>query len=272
MTAQDGLLRAIIDAPDDDGLRLMYADRCDEAGGAERAEFIRVQVEAARLEAAGHTADPWFESANRDCPAQLTFPGCEECSSLIKLRRREDELYGTSEAWMLPGLPAAVDGVVIKQSEFDLGAGFVGLLRRGFVEAVACTLADWYGEACRWCRGTGDYEGRRTNGRKPCPNCCAGRVGGHGPAVVRAQPVTVVVTEKRPNHREAPGGRGWYDHRLRGDGSRPIEDELPGEVWDLLEANVDLRNGWKWWPTEADALAALSAALLAWARAATAGG
>jgi uncharacterized protein (TIGR02996 family) len=45
----DAFLQAIIDTPDDDTPRLVYADWLDEHGEPERAEFIRVQVGLARL-------------------------------------------------------------------------------------------------------------------------------------------------------------------------------------------------------------------------------
>jgi uncharacterized protein (TIGR02996 family) len=45
----DAFLQAILDAPDDDTPRLVYADWLDEHGDPERAEFIRVQCELARL-------------------------------------------------------------------------------------------------------------------------------------------------------------------------------------------------------------------------------
>src|SRR3954471_17475622 len=51
MTREDDLLRAIRHDPDDDSLRLVYADWLEEHGGPEglaRAEFIRVQMELAR--------------------------------------------------------------------------------------------------------------------------------------------------------------------------------------------------------------------------------
>src|SRR5260370_29053710 len=52
------LLQAILDAPDDDGLRLIYADWLEEHGDAARAEFIRVQVERANsLAMAGQQCD-----------------------------------------------------------------------------------------------------------------------------------------------------------------------------------------------------------------------
>src|SRR5947209_5479870 len=47
MTHDDAFLRAIIEGPDDDDLRLVYADWLDERGDP-RGEFIRVQVELAR--------------------------------------------------------------------------------------------------------------------------------------------------------------------------------------------------------------------------------
>jgi uncharacterized protein (TIGR02996 family) len=49
MTHDEAFLRAICESPGDDGVRLVYADYLEDHGQAERAEFIRVQVELARL-------------------------------------------------------------------------------------------------------------------------------------------------------------------------------------------------------------------------------
>ena len=50
MTPDDAFLADIFANPDDDGLRLIYADWLDEHGWRpERAEFIRVQVALASL-------------------------------------------------------------------------------------------------------------------------------------------------------------------------------------------------------------------------------
>ncbi|HEX4612138.1 MAG TPA: TIGR02996 domain-containing protein [Urbifossiella sp.] len=49
MSAEPALLSAIRDRPDDDTPRLAYADWLDDAGDAARAEFVRVQVQLARL-------------------------------------------------------------------------------------------------------------------------------------------------------------------------------------------------------------------------------
>ncbi|HEY7314123.1 MAG TPA: TIGR02996 domain-containing protein [Gemmataceae bacterium] len=48
-THEQAFLRAIIEYPDDDASRLIYADWLEENGDAGRAEFIRMQVELARL-------------------------------------------------------------------------------------------------------------------------------------------------------------------------------------------------------------------------------
>src|SRR2546423_15203209 len=49
MTDEQGLLQAILESPGDDLPRLVYADWLDENGDPDRAEFIRTQVELARM-------------------------------------------------------------------------------------------------------------------------------------------------------------------------------------------------------------------------------
>jgi uncharacterized protein (TIGR02996 family) len=44
LTRDETFLQAIIDNPDDDNLRLVYADFLDDQGHAERADFLRVQI------------------------------------------------------------------------------------------------------------------------------------------------------------------------------------------------------------------------------------
>jgi uncharacterized protein (TIGR02996 family) len=46
---RDELLHAVIENPDDDALRLVFADWLEEHSELERAEFIRVQIELAKL-------------------------------------------------------------------------------------------------------------------------------------------------------------------------------------------------------------------------------
>ena len=47
--AKDALFQAILDSPDDESLRLVYADYLEEHGDLERSEFIRVQCRLAHL-------------------------------------------------------------------------------------------------------------------------------------------------------------------------------------------------------------------------------
>src|SRR5262245_23073250 len=50
MSLHEAFLRSIIEAPDDDAPRLVYADWLEENGDPERAEFIRVQCRLASLD------------------------------------------------------------------------------------------------------------------------------------------------------------------------------------------------------------------------------
>jgi uncharacterized protein (TIGR02996 family) len=50
MTEDEAFLQDIVDHPEDDGPRLVYADWLEDHGDPDRAEFIRVQIELARLE------------------------------------------------------------------------------------------------------------------------------------------------------------------------------------------------------------------------------
>lgn len=58
MTDLEALHHAVLDRPDDDTPRLVYADALDDLGYADRAAFVRDQVEAAR-------AAPWEPAAIR---------------------------------------------------------------------------------------------------------------------------------------------------------------------------------------------------------------
>jgi uncharacterized protein (TIGR02996 family) len=104
------LLRAVVDEPDDDLPRLAYADWCEEAGDSGRAEFIRVQLELAKL-----------------APASPTPAGTSED---YRLRRREQELLD------LGSQPRGFNDIFPAWAES-------WQWRRGFVEKVACTLDAW---------------------------------------------------------------------------------------------------------------------------------
>lgn len=112
-------LAAVIEAPDDDGPRLMYADWLIERGDV-RGDFIRTRVELERLPDCGHD---W-----------ATLPGGFSCPTC----RRKDELYAaTVNEDGFPPWEHAMQGWArpFKLSEVTF--------RRGFVEAVSCSALAW---------------------------------------------------------------------------------------------------------------------------------
>jgi uncharacterized protein (TIGR02996 family) len=108
MTQDQALLRAILDEPDGDAPRLVYADWLEERGrpgDAERAEFIRAQIAKALLS----SDDPKW----------------------IELHRREHALLGNhGEAWV-SNLP--------RMARWDCRPMF----HRGFVEELICTVSQF---------------------------------------------------------------------------------------------------------------------------------
>jgi len=58
MSDHDALLRAIGEQPEEDTPRLMYADWLEENGDRDRADFVRNQIELARIDLNDHARDP----------------------------------------------------------------------------------------------------------------------------------------------------------------------------------------------------------------------
>ena len=100
MSTATSLIRAIRDNPDDDTVRLVYADFVEEEGDTARGEFIRVQVALSRT--------PESDPARRS------------------LEDREHELLAAHEAHLL-GVSCDADGL----AEWEF--------RRGFVHEIAAT-------------------------------------------------------------------------------------------------------------------------------------
>jgi uncharacterized protein (TIGR02996 family) len=135
----ENLLRAVVAVPADDVPRLVAADWLDEHGQPERAEFIRVQVELARLEAAGDGTTAEAEALRRK---ERTFLGpmatyralwaLEACPELVRVEFR-DRSAASLESMRVAGAERLT-------------------FRRGFVEAVTCPASDWlaHGREVRW--------------------------------------------------------------------------------------------------------------------------
>lgn len=256
LTTADQLFAAVIAAPADDAPRLALADWFRENGEEERAEFIEVQVELARMER-------W--AATRF----MVLPESREGQYIDALRRRERELLRQSyESWVVPTIGKAAwcgacagcgsfDGnhYPKRQCESCNGKGRAFEFRRGFVHTVRCTLALWLA---------------------------------HGPTVVRGQPVErVEITDKQPY---GSGDRWtWCDaRRVIGERGASARMDLPGEIWDEMKRigllpklrnplyvvgdeslGAEFVDSWASanFPAEATAREALSAACLSLARA-----
>lgn len=135
MTEHDALLRSILDNPDDDTVRLVYADHLQENGEEERAEFIRVQCRTAQpglmcIQATGNDAE---DESTKACGS------CMVCS----LWRREQELLAENAERWFPAWQAMT-------SEWGDVCGR-SVCRRGFIETPVCTAADWLAHAGAIC-------------------------------------------------------------------------------------------------------------------------
>jgi uncharacterized protein (TIGR02996 family) len=111
------LLRAILDHPEDDDRRVVYADWLEENGQPERAEFIRVQCELAKA--------PKCRDGRQSCRCRA----CELDRRSTRLKTMRDaNKVANEDKWWWRELRAA-DSV---------------LIRRGFVEVVhGVSLGAW---------------------------------------------------------------------------------------------------------------------------------
>ena len=126
MSDRDALYRAILDNPEDDTLRLVYADALEESGDPQRADFIRTQIELshlpeydplwvrARCQGHGRTYNPLW-TAELDLPEGLDWarppfrrglPGAVQVLEVAAFVARADELFAQYpiEALELPSM------------------------------------------------------------------------------------------------------------------------------------------------------------------------
>jgi uncharacterized protein (TIGR02996 family) len=124
-------LAAILSHPDDDTARLAAADFLEENGDAERAAFIRVQIAIARLEAGGLGKSLEMDQLRAKERAFLgplsmfrPFWASTDCPELLRWKDRG-------------GGRAPLEAMSVE------GADRL-IWRRGFVEAVTCSVAEWH--------------------------------------------------------------------------------------------------------------------------------
>lgn len=191
-----GLLAAVRDDPWDGVPRLAYADWCEEHSQAERAEFIRVQLEQARLREPGYlTVAPIGGADHADHPAGR----CVECRLPSRcpwhaLAARAQALLDRGTWWAAGPMPSwpTTDDVAFRKH------GFAALVERGFVSGVRMPLPEW---------------------------------GRHGKGWVLRHPVTLAcASDKMPG----VGMRSAWWWRSNGDGREDSRSTLPGDVFDGL--------------------------------------
>lgn len=150
-------------------------------GLAERAEFIRVQVELARCE-------------------------CNKINRLRCCRQRLDrewDLFDRYKGLWFGGETWATlhCGAIVPTPPGGIASEVQAVVRRGFVEEVRCPLVAWVGGACPTCQGEGrvgqhyDPSSDTYRGGRRCPGCptVQGGVVGIAAAVCGAHPVRVVM-------------------------------------------------------------------------------
>jgi uncharacterized protein (TIGR02996 family) len=122
---EQALLAAVIADPSDDLPRLAYADFRGEQGDDGRAEFIRVQIELARV---GEAALPDGTTGVRT--------GCPEDDRRERaLRRRERELLKLSYPWVPPEVADVAQPRPYYRDSW--------VFRRGFVAEISLRTALW---------------------------------------------------------------------------------------------------------------------------------
>jgi uncharacterized protein (TIGR02996 family) len=258
-TTEQALLRDVLEHPWDDLPRLIYADRLEESGQGERAEFIRVQCELVYVRCV-YDNPSWEKS--RTHPVGT----CRRCD----MYRRESELFALG----------------VGQDQLPEGISLKFKWQRGFVSHIECTLSEFMGGACECVSSRRDLQGfiDRTVAElyltnfpapaislgDPCPACKGtGRIPGLVDTIFAEHTVTeVVLTDRIPDYEE--GTQAFWMSDDHPDHEETWQSWLPPAIYDLLDGfnELDDEEGlrWKVYPTRELALAALSRACVTYGR------
>lgn len=223
----NALLNAILANPEADLPRLVMADFLEESGRAERAEFIRIQCEwHGRFD----EAPPDVLARHNDLWHRFEFSEPSETHAVWPYR-----------FW-----------------------------RRGFVAEWHCELGWWIGRPCRVCRRR-HVGSVSTEPWEHCATCHGSAIPAGGPKMSVKYPIEkVVVTDQSADVQW--GGRGetriWRRHLNDFDDRMP--GFLPPSVWESNHISEAVGPTGarlpKRFSSQEDAQAALSDALIAWAK------
>lgn len=230
------LRRAILLDPADDLLRGAFADYLDEQGDGDRAEFVRVQLELAKIDP--HIIKTADYIIRQGCDAS---PRHTEWVSAVSLRRRERELLRPVLYALCETLPGGGwdyfrrDGATDWADLYHNGRPVFenAIFRRGFVESITCTTDNFLSRAA---------------------------------TIFAEQPVEKVTLSDRDPNGGVQGSGVLHDHfGWRTSSWREYPSSLPTELFDwLTECKFDGRY-WNY-PSHEAAIEALSAACVLYGR------
>jgi uncharacterized protein (TIGR02996 family) len=285
VTEQEALVRAIVTEPEDDTVRLVYADWLQDHEQEAWAEFIRLQIALTRgrdwltVNGAGfHWCPRCLYSPDPRSTWQKTYGPenrvntCRECGVL--LRRQHQSWPAIREGVFRPTLPALTPTEWCVHADHVGGIAAVGktvVVRRGFVHELRYDTHALLGGSCRTCNGCGHHHRddsltpaqvrkaypvlicKTCNGKRRFPGLAAG--------LFKTNPITRVMLTNQEPYRGGVDSHHWYDGRTdENDGIHP-ESDLPDVVYDALTGGR--RTGrFLDYPTEQAAFDALSAALV----------
>lgn len=191
------LLKAVCERPDDDLPRLVAADWLDENGESARAEFVRVQIEMAKL------SEPDLKTIGRisfgdDRDVGWRHGGlCTRCRETAcryhALENRQTELAATRFEEWFPGLRELI----------PMGDDCRQYITRGFPSRIECSLQAFMGGPCSYdLRAAGGYGARNIPcARTTCKKCNGtGRLPGLVDTVGAKWPITEVRLTDRDPH------------------------------------------------------------------------
>jgi uncharacterized protein (TIGR02996 family) len=240
-----GFINAIIESPDCDTVRLVYADWLEERGQMERAEFIRLSI--------AHDGVP--KTRTPEMPHH----------EWRQIRDRAESLFDWNWRDWFPShaaAPRTLIYLIANKASINGGTECENLIvDRGFVAEIRCTLAQFMGWRCSQCRLPGRYC-RECHGTGTTPGLARTLFGHH--------PVTRVVLDREPN--EDGGEWQWASAADTSDWRFHVHrSALPMEIAKHLQGGRSVKESrsivaqW-WYPTRAAALAAASAAAVDYGR------
>jgi uncharacterized protein (TIGR02996 family) len=281
-TTEDAWLSSILEMPEDDLRRLVFADWLEERNrgdDADRAEFIRVQIRIAEYERQPipKGVRKLADTVSAFFPPERVYSAVEP-ADVKKCREREYQLFERYKCRWFGGDSWAI--YYLGHEREDADAHLRGaIVTRGFVGEVACNLTEWFGSYCEGCSGVGD-DGGRLDTHTICPTCSGtGQKRPIGPAAVAVHPIQrVTITDLQPwteaTNSVELDGYGWCWWResawAGSEASSNRIGNLPDDVFDLMaELYPDNRMIWGGpprFPTPEAANDALSRTLIKWAK------